>query len=728
MSKQPQALLTDIKVLNQTLRTHGHRLNQLLAVLPIGVCVMDHHGRCSYLNPMGQLLLGSDGNADLPIEQIAATYQIYCAGTQQLYPTEQLPFVRALRGETVYVEDMEIHQGGRIIALEMQAAPMFDDQGNITCAFQTFQDISERKRTETALRQTEARNQAIFAAIPDLMLRLRRDGACLDYISPKDASASQFLPIEHNIAEVLPSNLVQRQLQAIEQALTTQELQIYEHQVCKHGKVAYEEVRITALGDDEVLVIVRDISDRKQTEADLRQSQQRYADLATTAPVGIFRADVHGNCLYGNERSFEMIGLTEAAAMGTGWMTTLHPEDRDRVIDTWIQAAQSGLPFACEYRFLAQGKTVWVYGQAIAEKEGDGTVTGYIGTLTDLTERKKAEAALRQSEVYLRAVVNNAPLILWAVDQDGVFTLSEGRGLARLGLKAGEIVGQSLAQLYADFPEVVTALHHTLTTGAPFQVIAELNHCILESRGNAFCDDQGNLLGIIGVSIDITEHRQVEHLLADYNRKLEQQVLERTLALEQEISERKKVEAALREVNLELKRLATLDGLTQVANRRCFDETLTQEWRRLTREQQPLSLILCDVDYFKRYNDQYGHQGGDDCLRQVAAVLTQAAQRSADLVARYGGEEFAVILPNTGLEGAMTVAQTIQAALDNLQLPNAQSLVSPYVTLSLGIASMLPTQDQLPEALVAAADKALYAAKHQGRNRAIASSPNSASN
>jgi diguanylate cyclase (GGDEF)-like protein len=172
----------------------------------------------------------------------------------------------------------------------------------------------------------------------------------------------------------------------------------------------------------------------------------------------------------------------------------------------------------------------------------------------------------------------------------------------------------------------------------------------------------------------------------------------------------------LQSVNQELKRLATTDGLTQIANRRYFDEYFDQEWQRLKREQQPLSLILCDVDYFKRYNDHYGHQAGDECLKQVAQAIDRVIKRPADLVARYGGEEFVVILPNTDLEGVFCVAEQIQAELANLQLPHAVSEVSDQVTLSMGVANAIPDVKYTAHCLIAIADWALYTAKAQGRN------------
>ncbi|PZO40678.1 MAG: diguanylate cyclase response regulator [Pseudanabaena frigida] len=190
-----------------------------------------------------------------------------------------------------------------------------------------------------------------------------------------------------------------------------------------------------------------------------------------------------------------------------------------------------------------------------------------------------------------------------------------------------------------------------------------------------------------------------------------------------DITARKQMEIALQEANQKLQLLANLDGLTQIANRRCFNDYLVQEWQCHQREQNPLALILIDIDYFKRYNDSNGHQGGDDCIIRVAQAIAKVPQRPTDLVARYGGEEFAVILRNTHTEGALRVADAIQKAIASLAIPHENSDVSDLITLSMGIASLTPCVDRSIENLIMYADRSLYAAKQQGRNRAIAHEP-----
>ncbi len=173
----------------------------------------------------------------------------------------------------------------------------------------------------------------------------------------------------------------------------------------------------------------------------------------------------------------------------------------------------------------------------------------------------------------------------------------------------------------------------------------------------------------------------------------------------------------LEKANLELQILATADGLTKVANRRRFDEYLDSKWHELCREQVPLSLIMCDIDCFKSYNDTYGHLGGDACLQQVAQAISSSVKRPADLVARYGGEEFAVILPNTSAAGAVTLAEQIRMNVKALQIPHIKSCIIPYVTISLGVATMVPDSELTPASLIAAADRALYRTKALGRDR-----------
>ncbi|MFO7602927.1 MAG: diguanylate cyclase [Gammaproteobacteria bacterium] len=180
----------------------------------------------------------------------------------------------------------------------------------------------------------------------------------------------------------------------------------------------------------------------------------------------------------------------------------------------------------------------------------------------------------------------------------------------------------------------------------------------------------------------------------------------------------------LEKSNLELQRLSCQDGLTGIANRRSFDKFIDAEWRRALRENSPvpMSVILIDIDYFKLYNDGYGHQAGDDCLIRVAQALDSCVHRASDMMARYGGEEFVAVLADTDEAGALIVAQRMHEAISALAIRHEHADVSDYVSLSMGVASRVPHAETAPEQLIADADKALYAAKEAGRNRSVAAS------
>ncbi len=172
-----------------------------------------------------------------------------------------------------------------------------------------------------------------------------------------------------------------------------------------------------------------------------------------------------------------------------------------------------------------------------------------------------------------------------------------------------------------------------------------------------------------------------------------------------------------------LKMLSEIDDLTQLANRRSFQKQLMDEWQRAVRSRSSISLILCDIDYFKLYNDTYGHPTGDKCLRQVADAIGQSVKRPGDLAARYGGEEFVILLPNTDADGAQQIAQDTEAKVRALKLEHKSSKVSPYISISLGVTTVNPTQSMAMNVLVDTADLGLYKAKQQGRNRLVMRRP-----
>ena len=208
-----------------------------------------------------------------------------------------------------------------------------------------------------------------------------------------------------------------------------------------------------------------------------------------------------------------------------------------------------------------------------------------------------------------------------------------------------------------------------------------------------------------GVIEDISERKLAEELMHKTKQDLELQVAERT--------------RELTALNEELHQLSLSDGLTGLGNRRSLDELLEQEWKRARRERSEVAMLMIDLDFFKLFNDTYGHLAGDDCLKTVAAAIRRMIQRPTDFAGRYGGEEFSVVLPATDAAGARQVGERIRREVEALAIPHQCSLLGGVVTVSIGVAAKIPARDEPVQALVEAADQSLYQAKAAGRNRVV---------
>jgi diguanylate cyclase (GGDEF)-like protein len=205
--------------------------------------------------------------------------------------------------------------------------------------------------------------------------------------------------------------------------------------------------------------------------------------------------------------------------------------------------------------------------------------------------------------------------------------------------------------------------------------------------------------------VGVADSRERVRELEKRARELEQLLEDRTRQLE--------------DANKSLRRMATIDGLTGISNHRHFRDFLDVEWRRALRDRSAVSIVMIDIDYFKTYNDSFGHQAGDDCLRRVADALSRAVGRPGDIVARYGGEEFVAVLADTDMDGAVVVAERLRERVESLRIPHPRSLCGRWVTVSCGSATAFPTRDVQPDELVGEADRALYRAKREGRNRVV---------
>ena len=302
----------------------------------------------------------------------------------------------------------------------------------------------------------------------------------------------------------------------------------------------------------------------------------------------------------------------------------------------------------------------------------------------EMTERRRAEEALLESELRYRSLVELSPESLVVLLNGSVIYINTSL-LRLLGLADRvEIIDQPLLAFF--HPEYQASVRSYLSQ--------------IEARGGQ--------AAVLEAKITCPDGRQVDVEVCGAAVRYESQT--GVLVAMQDITERKRLEG-------ELRRLSQQDGLTGVPNRRAFDERLTLECRRAMRNRTPLSLLMIDIDFFKAYNDEYGHPSGDQCLKKVASALRESLGRTGDLLARYGGEEFAVILPDTPPEGALHVAEEMRRTVEQRRVSHITSATGATITVSLGVATIVPTARSSCRNLLKEADRALYQAKKAGRNR-----------
>jgi len=305
----------------------------------------------------------------------------------------------------------------------------------------------------------------------------------------------------------------------------------------------------------------------------------------------------------------------------------------------------------------------------------------------ELEQRKSIESALQESSEKLRSIFDTAVEAILVINTDRLVEEFNPAAERIFGYQAGEVIGRNIKML---MPEPYLSGHD-----------GYVDHYIQTGQAR-----------IIGIGREVTGLRKDGSTFPIRLGVSKMHVGNRTLftGILYDITDQKRLEEQLRN-------MAMKDGLTGISNRRSFDEALAKEWRRMQRECGELSVILIDIDFFKHYNDTYGHQEGDTCLKAVAAAIDRSVHRAGDLAARYGGEEFVVLLPATDINAATDLAERVRLSVEELAIPHTASGAAPHITISLGVASIVPGQGGRPETLLNFADQGLYAAKASGRNQ-----------
>lgn len=484
----------------------------------------------------------------------------------------------------------------------------------------------------------------------------------------------------------------------------------------------------------------------------LLQSEAGITTLALEgAKIGLMDWDLMDHRIHLSEHQERLMGLMPGRFQGEyeDLLALIHLEDRDFIDQTLKLAIRMVQRFAVDYRVEVPDHGIrWLScrGQVYG---ADGQPQRLVGITIDISDYKRAESELQLQTQRERLVGEIAQRIRRVLDLDSI--LHQTVTSVREFLEADRVI---IVQCRPDFsgwviqescsPHFPSMMEWEIRD--PWSVSEKYHQHYREGRGLAVCSiyDHGlepselqflEYFQIMAeVVVPLLHDRNLWGLLIAHqcNRPREWQTpdvrLLQNLATQVSIAiQQANMQRQLTAANQRLTKMAFLDGLTQVANRRRFEQHLEGEWRRMTREQVPISLIMGDIDYFKAFNDRYGHQAGDNCLRLIARTLTRATKRPADLVARYGGEEFAVVLPNTDLQGAEKVAENIRLLVHSRRIPHEGSELAGFLTMSLGVASCIPQTNHSPSDLVKQADDALYEAKRRGRDQVFVAQSNATS-
>lgn len=436
----------------------------------------------------------------------------------------------------------------------------------------------------------------------------------------------------------------------------------------------------------------QEITERKQAEQKLKEAMNYIQTLFNTSPVGIVTYKSNGDAVSANNAMALIVGAPIENLLKQNF----------RHIDSWqnygmLEAAERALMSGAEQRTEIYVQTTYgnkVYIDAIFLPFMFNETQHLMVIAMDITARKESEARLERSENMLRMLFKLSPVGMAMIDHDTGKFLEVNESL----LRATGYTEEEFLEL--DFWQI-TPKEYQAQELEQIRELNETGHFGPNEKEYIRKDGSRYPISISGAVFTDLDNRSV------------------VWGVIEDITGRKEAEEALLQAKAAAESLSITDGLTGVANRRHFDDMLSQEFARHARSGLELSLIMLDIDYFKSFNDNYGHVKGDECLKQIADVIADCTNRAADLCARYGGEEFACILPETDLKGAVKIAENIRRDIESLAILHKGSSISEHVTASLGVLSVKCSTDGSAVEMLSQVDSLLYLAKSSGRNKVV---------
>ncbi|TVR05541.1 MAG: diguanylate cyclase [Phormidium sp. GEM2.Bin31] len=737
-------------------------VKQLLDALPICLSYLDRHRRYRYVNHNYETWF------NIEPERIYGQRLVNVIG-KQAYRAVRAYVNRALTGETVTYETSVPYSRGGTRYIHATLVPDIDELNRVQGYYALIADISDRHRLEESLRASEQKYQTLFQTLPVGLSITDADGKVIEanpasegILAIASREQTQRTYDESSWQIIRPDGTPMpaceyASVRALEENRPV--LGVEMGVVRPDNRVRWIRVSAAPIPLDRygAAIAYIDVTEQKQLELALRESEIFCRTITDIAPVGIFVYDLNRQTvIFANAAYESQLGycLAEIQALGRDWLPTLyHPDERDAVLahKKRIKGDRKDCVYHKEYKCRCKdGNMVIVDArEVVLNRHPDGTPAQILGVGIDISDRKATEEALNRKVQQERALNRVIEAIRRSLTLDEIFTTAV--------LEIGQFL-QGRVAIVQYLPDEGCWRHRALSDWESSQAealqadvpdednpfaarlkqlqVVQINDpaSIREPVGQKLLKRfpgiwlltpislHGRIWGSLSLNrpndnspwqtddIDLAGHVADQLAIAIEQSSLLQQ-------LNRQSQELKQTNQDLARINARLNKLSCTDGLTQISNRRHFDEEVRKEWLRLQRSQDPLSLIMLDVDLFKRYNDLHGHPAGDRCLVEIASTVKQLLKRPSDLVARYGGEEFVVLLPHTDLNSAVQVAESICIAVRNLKIFHSEHDGKPaYVTVSLGIASQIPNLFGSVEDLIDRADLELYRAKTCGRN------------
>lgn len=745
------------RVLTKVLQRKQQELESIFKNGVDAVVIWDLEGRIQEVNPAYEKMTGYTK------EEVVGKIVPFIKGEEDV--AQQLISDLLKNGEIPNFEVVREKKNYERIICSISLSLLQDKKGNPERILVIWRDITEQKKDERAIKESEERYRTLIEFSPDTILVHSSDEILFI-----NKAGLELLGANHeeellgkSIYDLVDQTYWEVVKGRIKEAHETKSVSaiLEERIIGVDGRVIYGEVAtmpIMYMGKQANQVIVRDITEKKRIEQELRKHDRQLRKIMDNMSDILTQTNEKLELEYVNPATVKMLGYEATELLGTSILELIHPDNRE----DFHKGIQKITNQNSRVRIEFQSKHfnnyyLWLESLVSALFDKDtGEIKGYVIISRNITDRKANEELIHKQDRLLQGVSKATNMLLTIPE----YKMAINRTIAMLA----RVVNAERVFIFENMEK------KDPTINLRFEWVNELlepqlNNSLLQNfsyKRNGFkrwydelssggrinnavkdCpkDEQEvlekmDIHSVLCVPIlihnaywgficfgDCTRSRKwskneemimlvaASGIGGAIERKQKEKELQEAL-VEKEISEQK-----LKETNEILKRYSSIDGLTEIPNRRYFDQFLDQEWEKAVSSNYSISLVMLDIDFFKKYNDTYGHQGGDDCLKRIAAELDANVTKSGAIAARYGGEEFVVVLPETEQDEAKVIAESIRASIEGLGIPHIASDIADMVTISVGVSTCIPIVTENQKDLIQKADIALYDAKRLGRNR-----------